>query len=59
MGNAEAIPERKPFGWLCTNTNMVDNRNEFDLQSSNPGEILKYNKNSINYKTQQIYSDGK
>ena len=52
MGNQGSIdvPEHKPFGWICTNTNMVDKRNEFDLQNSNPGEILRLSK-SINYKT--------
>lgn len=52
MGNQGSIdvPERKPFGWICTNTNMVDKRNEFDLQNTNPGEILRLSK-SINYKT--------
>ena len=53
MGNHESrsydVPERKPFNWLCTNANMVDNKCEFDLQNSNPGEILKFTK-SINYK---------
>ena len=50
MGNIESINERKPLGWLCTNTNMVDRRNEYDLQNSNPMEILRFSK-SINYKS--------